>query len=156
MSTFFTTCGRPKPSSIISQNKYIERSRQQSLRKLFQLWLLTWSSKILSSLIHFPVFILSNLDWPGLTLPPDIAGAYSTHICHANLTQGSLTYTSCESSGFRHLYEILHRCDVRSLYGRSWLSLLAPSGALVVIMVYYIHTYIHTTQFFRFFKFFRF
>ena len=62
----------------------------------------------------------SNLDWPGLTLPPDIAGAYSTHICHANLTQGSLTYTSCESSGFRHLYEILHRCDVRSLYGRSW------------------------------------
>ena len=34
--------------------------------------------------------------------------------------------------------------------------LLAPSGALVVIMVYYIHTYIHTTQFFRFFKFFRF
>ena len=65
-------------------------------------------------------FILSNLDWPGLTLPPDIGGAYSTHICHANLTQGSLTYTSCESSGFRHLYEILHRCDVRSLYGRSW------------------------------------
>ena len=31
--------------------------------------------------------------------------------------------------------------------------LLAPSGALVVIMVYYIHTYIHTTQFFNFFKF---
>ena len=62
----------------------------------------------------------SNLDWPGLTLPPDIGGAYSTHICHANLTQGSLTYTSCESSGFRHLYEILHRCDVRSLYGRRW------------------------------------
>ena len=53
-------------------------------------------------------------------MPPDIGGAYSTHICHANLTQGSLTCTSCESSGFRHLYEILHRCDVRSLYGRSW------------------------------------
>ena len=40
--------------------------------------------------------------------------------------------------------------------------LLAPSGALVVIMVYYIHTYIHvrtyihTTQFFNFFKFFKF
>ena len=33
--------------------------------------------------------------------------------------------------------------------------LLAPSGALVVIMVYYVHTY-PATHFFKFFKFFRF
>ena len=34
-------------------------------------------------------------------------------------------------------------------------NLLAPSGALVVIMVYYVHTY-PATHFFKFFKFFRF